>query len=615
MEENEGAVAAEPGADGRSAEGRPPVHTCPGCRNHTTESVFCEFCGTLVADPRGTPAFDSYGEGQQFTLFDTEWTVVEPIIVQNHRAIWDAVDVDDNRLTIVEMSAEFYEVQRERLDDLKEKAKPENWVEPDEIEATEECVRLYYRRALKWRLSELVMKRSLKFGSYVIRRIVSAIFEQVQPAFKAKYLPLDVIPELIDVDDELERASVIIPALYLPDDPTEWLPVHVGMSPFEVVADQSVRLTVAAGIHMLAMLVYYMVARVERLRNELAASTLLPSPRLFNPSFPLGLFPVINRALRLTKGKRYKRFSRFIADVDSAMAAIEERKLSERSELQISFGYEKHIGIYKKLMNPINQDELLCAYHAGAKKGFFMICDGVSTSTFGRGDEASLIAIREGYLKWQSYTQDPDFSKPSTAEQRKKVIRDVFLESNRTICQTLNGKYGPFSEPNPETMASTGLMAVLDGTRVTIGSLGDSRAYLVTSKLIEQINFDHNLANHHLINNRLFFKHPQLISAGKALTRCIGTFMVNEEGLLSSRLTEPEFVSFNLLPGDKVLLCSDGVTDYIGQGRFDVESALFDELNGREHPNETCFELVIRANRGGGGDNISAIVIVCTGDE
>ena len=134
---------------------------------------------------------------------------------------------------------------------------------------------------------------------------------------------------------------------------------------------------------------------------------------------------------------------------------------------------------------------------------------------------------------------------------------------------------------------------------------------MITKRFIEQINFDHNLSNHHLIHNRLFFKHPQLMSAGKALTRCVGTFMVNEEGMLTPRLTEPDFFSFNLLPGERVLLCSDGVTDYVANGMpGEVERVLFDEINAHDHPNEICFELIIRANRGGGGDNISCVLVM-----
>jgi serine/threonine protein phosphatase PrpC len=91
--------------------------------------------------------------------------------------------------------------------------------------------------------------------------------------------------------------------------------------------------------------------------------------------------------------------------------------------------------------------------------------------------------------------------------------------------------------------------------------------------------------------------------AGFALVGYVGHF--NEwnraEALVPARL------AFTLLPGEKLVLCSDGITDYLAEDHPDVAAAIARLVVG-EVPVVIAMDLVREANRAGGGDNATAIV-------
>lgn len=122
--------------------------------------------------------------------------------------------------------------------------------------------------------------------------------------------------------------------------------------------------------------------------------------------------------------------------------------------------------------------------------------------------------------------------------------------------------------------------------------VGDSRAYLLRGGSLRQVTVDHTVVNEYVRSGKLSpseaANHPQR----SMLTRALG--------LIPD--IEIERGSFALEPGDRLLLCSDGVNAMLGDG--EIASAL--ELESCE---EAAWELVERANRAGGHDNITALVI------
>jgi serine/threonine protein phosphatase PrpC len=98
---------------------------------------------------------------------------------------------------------------------------------------------------------------------------------------------------------------------------------------------------------------------------------------------------------------------------------------------------------------------------------------------------------------------------------------------------------------------------------------------------------------------------------GAALARCLGTFEV-QRGLLHAVAPEPDLLHFRLLPGDTILLTTDGLLDFAGPTEAIAERNIKEVLMREEIPAMACLRLILLANEGGGEDNIGVSVLRVT---
>jgi len=126
-----------------------------------------------------------------------------------------------------------------------------------------------------------------------------------------------------------------------------------------------------------------------------------------------------------------------------------------------------------------------------------------------------------------------------------------------------------------------------------VAHVGDSRCYRLRSCQLEQLTFDHSL----LIE--VLEREPDLDDAIVArLPKNVVTRALGMEDHV--RVT---FRSFPVLPGDRYMLCSDGLSGMVGQSV--MESLLAEPRT----PDEVVADLIAKANESGGKDNISVIVV------
>ncbi|MDH4308652.1 MAG: protein phosphatase 2C domain-containing protein, partial [Acidimicrobiia bacterium] len=125
-----------------------------------------------------------------------------------------------------------------------------------------------------------------------------------------------------------------------------------------------------------------------------------------------------------------------------------------------------------------------------------------------------------------------------------------------------------------------------------IGHIGDSRAYLLRDGTLSQITEDHTIVTEYLRTGKITedqaADHPQR----HMLTRALGLV----HGV------DVDTIPLLLRPGDRVLLCSDGVNNML------TDQEIADAL-GAATAEEAAWELVERANRAGGHDNVTALVV------
>jgi protein phosphatase len=149
------------------------------------------------------------------------------------------------------------------------------------------------------------------------------------------------------------------------------------------------------------------------------------------------------------------------------------------------------------------------------------------------------------------------------------------------------------SNPALKGMSAAMTAAVSSGEDLFIAHVGHSRAYLMRDGQLQLLTRDHTIERHLADTNR-----PAAIERRAQDLRHILTDAVGAPG--GHPLVEVE--RFQLINGDCVLLCTNGLTDMVDDARIAEVLAL------RRNPSEQCEALVDMANRAGGGDNITVIL-------
>jgi serine/threonine protein phosphatase PrpC len=142
-------------------------------------------------------------------------------------------------------------------------------------------------------------------------------------------------------------------------------------------------------------------------------------------------------------------------------------------------------------------------------------------------------------------------------------------------------------------MGTTLVAAHFDGIDFELAWVGDSRAYLVTSRGIEQLTRDHSWVQMMIDAGELKPADAQGHAWRNIILRCLGREEPLEIGTLSGSLN----------PDELLLLCSDGLTNELTDAQIHASCTFADTLEN------LVEQLVDQANRHGGRDNISCIVI------
>jgi len=204
----------------------------------------------------------------------------------------------------------------------------------------------------------------------------------------------------------------------------------------------------------------------------------------------------------------------------------------------------------------------------------YLVADGVGGEAL--GERASRYAVQKVLYEYYRLELEPG-----------ERLRQAMQQANRDI-------YG-YAEQNdrPIRMATTLVAAAIRGDALTVASVGDSRAYLIRDGRAQQVTRDHNLVGEMVRDGTLTEEEALRSEVKNRLTRSLGG--------------EPEvhvdvFANIPLQPGDKILLCSDGLTRY-------ALSSDFEHLTAQGSSEEITARLIDFANQHGGADNVSAVCI------
>ena len=142
-------------------------------------------------------------------------------------------------------------------------------------------------------------------------------------------------------------------------------------------------------------------------------------------------------------------------------------------------------------------------------------------------------------------------------------------------------------------MGTTIIMSVFAGQRVVTGHVGDSRLYLISGGSIQKITIDHSLIEELIRNGTITRAEASNHPNKNIITKAIG----------SEREIQVDIYETSIRAGDKMLLCTDGLTNMVD------DEEILSILVNEEDPETACKSLVGKAIEHGGTDNITVIVV------
>jgi protein phosphatase len=172
-------------------------------------------------------------------------------------------------------------------------------------------------------------------------------------------------------------------------------------------------------------------------------------------------------------------------------------------------------------------------------------------------------------------------------EQVADRMRGAIRTANGAIFQRT------LTEHDKRGMGTTVTALTLFGTRFLIGQVGDSRAYLLRDGRLSQLTKDHSYVQEQVDAGYLTPEQARTHPYSNVITRCVGA---NSEVM-------PDIYVGTVKASDVFLLASDGLTGML------EDYQLQELLSPDRMPEEEVDALIAEANRHGGLDNITAIIV------
>jgi PPM family protein phosphatase len=232
-------------------------------------------------------------------------------------------------------------------------------------------------------------------------------------------------------------------------------------------------------------------------------------------------------------------------------------------------------------------------YLVDNKLGLYVVCDGMGGHA--AGEVASALAVRvfhEEVKREEEMLADFAAGKSGGAKVSARDISNMMeFAANRASARVYAEAA---TDESRRGMGTTLVATLLCGNQLFVTWVGDSRLYLLREGVLEQVTEDHNVFNELVKRRKMPREKVEKLAQKNAVTRAIGVY----------EHAEPESLSFDLLNGDRLLLCSDGLYQYFEEDldKLSARMALMDL-------DQATRLLVDGANELGGSDNITGVLI------
>lgn len=224
-----------------------------------------------------------------------------------------------------------------------------------------------------------------------------------------------------------------------------------------------------------------------------------------------------------------------------------------------------------------------------ARHGIVMavVADGMGGAV--AGEEASRLVIEAIQADFLGEARGSETLRELSEDEIGDKLRSAVRRANQAIIERVN------DHPELQGMGTTITLALIRDNRVIIAHVGDSRAYLIDGRegWINQITDDHSFVEALLASGHITPEQAAVHPMRNVLYRALGQVDDTDADLYSRSLTE----------GDWLVLCSDGLTRHV------QPAEIAKMITADASPDDVAMQLVKQANKRGGEDNISAVVI------
>jgi PPM family protein phosphatase len=224
-------------------------------------------------------------------------------------------------------------------------------------------------------------------------------------------------------------------------------------------------------------------------------------------------------------------------------------------------------------------------FGAGTSGVLLMVADGLGGE--GGGDVASRVAVNTvasyllNVMPWASSAAAPsDASAAGVGEQLSSAL--VVGDSSVKVAAT---------HSTTPRMGTTLTMALVLWPALYVAHVGDTRLYLMRGGQLSRLTVDHTMAQ------KVLDESIESVEPGSELHHVLWNSLGG-----SSALPEPQILRLDLKLGDRLLLCSDGLTKHL------PDAQILAELSHGESSAACCAKLIDQANAAGGSDNVTVLV-------
>ena len=224
----------------------------------------------------------------------------------------------------------------------------------------------------------------------------------------------------------------------------------------------------------------------------------------------------------------------------------------------------------------------------------YILADGMGG--YNGGEIASRMAVEasSNYIKSNFEKMVETINLRKQTEEDKNIEKDEILKLLRSSIQYANMVVYEESKKNPELegMGTTLDVSVIYNNKIYIGHIGDSRVYRIRNKVMRKLTKDHSYVQQLLEDKKITREEAMHHPKKNMLTKALGC----------TSFIDPDLRARALNKNDIILMCSDGLTNMVS------EEEIYEIT--KENPKEAANNLIMLANKNGGYDNITVLIIM-----